>query len=82
MSVAFNLKDILGLSIFVSGGSKDRKNGALKVLYVLIFLWFENVESYHSDLKGLLTTSPILYDVGGFVGRLISLLPMACMCLI
>ena len=37
MSVAFTLKDILVLSIFVSGGSKERKNGALKVLDVAIF---------------------------------------------
>ena len=36
MSVVFTLKDIMGLSIFVSGGSKDRKNGALKVVDVAI----------------------------------------------
>ena len=37
MSVVFTLKYILGLSIFVYGGSKERKNGALKVADVEIF---------------------------------------------
>ena len=37
MSVVSTLKYILGLSIFVSGGSKERKNGALKVVDVAIF---------------------------------------------
>ena len=37
MSVVFNLKDILGLSIFVYGVSKERKNGALKVVNIEIF---------------------------------------------
>ena len=37
MSVFLTLKDILGLSIFVSGGSKERKNCALKVLDTTIF---------------------------------------------
>ena len=36
MSVVFTLKDIMGLSIFVSGGGKERKNGALKVVDVAI----------------------------------------------
>ena len=36
MSVVFILKDILGLSISVSFGSKERKNGALKVMDVAI----------------------------------------------
>ena len=30
ISVVFTLIDILGLSIFVFGGNKERKNGALK----------------------------------------------------
>ena len=34
MSVVFTLKDILGLSIFVYGGSDERKNDALKIFYV------------------------------------------------
>ena len=38
MSVFLTLKDILGLSIFVSVVSKERKNGALKVVDVSIFL--------------------------------------------
>ena len=33
----FTLKDILDLGIFMSGGSKERKNGALKVVDVSIF---------------------------------------------
>ena len=43
MSVFLTLKDILGLSIFVSSGSKKRKNGALKVVDVAIFSWFEKL---------------------------------------
>ena len=37
MSVVFTLKFIVGLGIFLSGGSKERKNGALKVVYITIF---------------------------------------------
>ena len=37
MSVIFTLKYILGVSNFVSGGSKECKNGALKVVDVAIF---------------------------------------------
>ena len=37
MSVVFTLKDIMGMSIFVYGGNKERKNGALNVLDVEIF---------------------------------------------
>ena len=42
MSVVFTLKDILGLIIFVSGGSKESKKFALNVAYVSIFSSFEN----------------------------------------
>ena len=59
ISVVFTLKYILGLNIFVFGGNKDRKNGALNVADISIFSWFGKSESYHSDLRGLLTTSPI-----------------------
>ena len=59
MSVVFILKDILGLSIFVSGGSDDCKNGSLKVVDISIFSWFKNIESYHSDPRGICTTSPL-----------------------
>ena len=45
ISVVFTLKDILGLSIFVSGGNEERKNGALNVVYFSIFSSFENIES-------------------------------------
>ena len=58
-SVVFTLKYILGLSIFVSGGSKERKNGALKFEDVSISSCFVNIESYHSYTIGILTTSPI-----------------------
>ena len=37
MLFVFNLKYILGLIIFVSGGSTERKNGALTVVDVAIF---------------------------------------------
>ena len=36
-TTVFTLKDILGLSIFVPGDSKERKNGALKVMDDAIF---------------------------------------------
>ena len=42
MSVVFNLKYILGLSIFVSGGIKERKKGALNVVNVSIFHTLKN----------------------------------------
>ena len=32
MSVIFTLKNIMGMIFFVSGGSDERKNGALKVV--------------------------------------------------
>ena len=37
MSVLFTLNDILYLSIFVFGGNKERKNGALDVVDDAIF---------------------------------------------
>ena len=43
VSVVFTLKYIMCMSIFVSGGSKEPKNGALKVVDVAIFSWFENI---------------------------------------
>ena len=81
MSVVLTLKDILGMSIFVYCGSKELKNDALNVVDIALSRSFTN-ESYHSDTRGILTTSPIWYSFVGFVGRLISLLLMACMCLI
>ena len=36
MSVVFTLRDIMGMIIFVSGGSKDCKNCSLKVVDVAI----------------------------------------------
>ena len=38
MSVFLTLKDILGLSIFLFGGNKERYNGALNVVDVTISL--------------------------------------------
>ena len=32
----------------MSGGSRDRNNGALKVVDVAILSWVENIESYYS----------------------------------
>ena len=43
MSVVFTLKDIMGRSIFVFGGNKERKNGALNVVDVAIFSSFEKL---------------------------------------
>ena len=37
MSFIFTLKDIMGLSIFVFDGNKERKNGALNVVDVEMF---------------------------------------------
>ena len=36
MSVVFTLRDIMGLSIFVTYGGKERKNGSLEVVEVAI----------------------------------------------
>ena len=57
MSVVFILKYILGLNIFVFGSNKERKNGALNIVDVAIFLLVLKIELYHSDLRWLLTTS-------------------------
>ena len=43
MSVVFTLKDIMGLSIFVSGVGKELKNGSLKVVDVAILSYFEKL---------------------------------------
>ena len=59
ISVVFTLKDILGWSIFVSGGNEERKNVSLNVVNFAIFSSFETIESYQSYLRGILTTSPI-----------------------
>ena len=47
-----------GRSIFVFGGNEERKNDALNVVDFSIYSSFENIESYQSDIRGLLTTSP------------------------
>ena len=41
MPVVLTLKYILGLSIFVFVGNKERKNGGLNVVYFSIFSWIE-----------------------------------------
>ena len=43
MSVVFTLIDIPILGIFVFGGNKEHKNGALNVVYVAIFSYFEKL---------------------------------------
>ena len=73
MSVVFTLNDILCLCIFVFGGNKERKKGVLNVVDFAIFSLFEKNESYHSDVRGLLTTSPIWSGFGVFLGILIIL---------
>ena len=46
------------------------------------FLVVWKIDSYHSYMRGILTTYPIWYVVIGFVGRIIILLPISWMCLI
>ena len=55
------------MEYFFSGGSEERINGALNVVNFSIFSSFVNIESYHSYLRGLLTTPPILSGVAGFL---------------
>ena len=81
MPVVFTLKDIMGLRFFVSGGNKNVKTMHW-MLWMLPFSHLEKNESYHSDLRGLLTLSLIWSGIWGFVGRLIIFSPMASMCLI
>ena len=45
-------------------------------MWWIFFLSFVNIESYNSSWRGLLITSPILYDFRGFVGSLISFTPL------
>ena len=59
ISVVFTLKDILGLSIFVSVGNEERKYGALNVADFAIFSLLKEIQSYQSNLRGLFTTFPI-----------------------
>ena len=67
----FFLKDIPGLSIFVSSVKEERKNGALKVVDFAIFSLFQKIESYQSDILVLLTIYTIWSGVGVFAGILI-----------
>ena len=67
---------------FFGGGSEDSSNGALNAVNFFIFSLFENIESYQSYCRRVLKLSPILSVIGGFLGRLISLLPIVWMCLI
>ena len=43
MAAVFTLKDIPGLSIYLSGGNKERRNDVLNVVDVDIFSWFEKL---------------------------------------
>ena len=54
MNVIFDLNNILGWVISLSSGSEYFINGALNVVDLTIFLLFENIESYQSDLMGVL----------------------------
>ena len=82
ISVVLTLKEILGCNMFVSGCNKERLNGALKVMDSVIFSSFSKFELYHSSLRGIFIMSLMWSGVGGFVGKLIVFLPIACMCLI
>ena len=53
-----------------------------RLCMLLFFHSFENIESYHSDLRGLLTKSSIWSSVEAFLWRIISVFPIACMCLV
>ena len=72
--MVLTLKDILGRNIFVPGDNKERLSRAMEVVDFAIFSSFSKIESHHSDLRGLFTTSSMRSGVGGSVGRLISLL--------
>ena len=67
---------------FVPGGSEECINGALDVVDFSIFSSFEKIESIQSDLRIILTTSPIWSGVVGFVEIIISFSPIDWMCLI
>ena len=82
ISVVFDLKDILWCNHFVYDVNKERFNGTLKVVDFFIFSYFSNIDSYYYDVRIIFTTSPMWYGVGGFVGMLISVLPISWMCLI
>ena len=82
MSVVFTIKDILRRSVFVSSSSKEHRNFALNVVELAISSSFEKIQSYYSALWGSMTSSPILYCVRGFVGRVITFSPIAWICLI
>ena len=48
MSFVFTLKDIIGMSICVSISSKERKNGALKVVDAAnLIVWYINTIHHH-----------------------------------
>ena len=51
---SFTLKHILGLSIFLFGGSKERKNVALNVVDVAIFSSFEKLRHAINIWEGYL----------------------------
>ena len=52
------------------------------MLWMLLFFIVLNFDLYHPDMRQVLTTSAIWSDFEGFVGILIILFPMACMCLV
>ena len=52
------------------------------MLWMLLSSHCLKIDSYHSNMRGLLTTSPIWSGVGGFVGIMIIFSPMDWMCMI
>ena len=62
--------------VFFPGGIDECSNGALNVVYFAILSSFLNVEPYHSAWRGLLTSSPMWYGAGVFIGSLISISPI------
>ena len=82
MYFVVTLKDIFGCTIFVYFYNNERKNDAANVVDFTIFLMFANIESYHSNISILLTTSQILSGIVDFIGRFIGFLPINLMCLI
>ena len=52
------------------------------MLWIFPFSRRLKIDSYQSDMRGLLNTSPIWSGIGGFLWRLLSLLPISWMSLI
>ena len=64
------------MSIFVSGGNKERKKWCTECCAFCHFLIIWKINSHQSYLRGLLNTSTIWYGVGSFLVRPIMLFPI------